>query len=170
MYVFQIDAGNTSKAQCFGLVSATADKEPLLAKLLSQEYTRLCEAQEKNDVVALQLSVAISQGDIFQDTLPSKIGCLYLDASNGFSTLKRQLSKILQDKSAPENLYIAVGAPFLDPSWIKKLNEELDMHPDVKFIVVADSQKALSRANHNKLFGDLLLLSRQKKISVLMIN
>ena len=170
MYVFQTNAGTTSRAQCFGIISAPAEKEQMLDSLLSNEFARLGEAQEPKDTIALQLSLDISRGDLFRNVLDSQIGCLYIDLGCNLSALQGRLRQCLKAHSVPENLYIGTNVSSKESSWNNKLDEKLDLHPEIKFIVVNDGQKALSRVNYNKLIGSSLMIARQKKVSVLLID
>ena len=170
MYVFESKAGNASQTQCFGIISAPAEKEQMLDSLLSNEFARLGEAQEPKDTIALQLSLDISRGDLFRNVLDSQIGCLYIDLGCNLSALQGRLRQCLKAHSAPENLYIGTNVSSKESSWNNKLNEELDLHPEIKFIVIAGGKKALSRVNYNKLMGSSLMIAQRKKISVLLID
>ena len=87
-----------------------------------------------------------------------------------FRLLKVGYANVLNAIPPPENLYIGIDVSSKASSWSEQLDEALDLHPEIKFIVVNDGQKSLSRVNYNKLIGSSLMIARQKKVSVLLID
>lgn len=103
--------------------------------------------------MALGLCVAICTGGKFLGFDCEKHGCLYLDLESTKRRPKSRLDQILKDSKKPDNLYLITGED--DPGRIgagfeNQIEYQLEIHPDIKLIIVDVFQMIRQAAKRNQ--------------------
>ena len=131
--------------------------------------------------LALDLCIQICQGNEFFGHKTEKIACLYMDLESGKRRPRDRLKLLLAGKPVPDNLYFVTAED--KPGRIHEgfegyLQEIIQMHPEIKFIVVDVLQKVkpISKGKQNayeadyEVFSVLQECAMQLDVSMLIIT
>ena len=70
---------------------------------------------------------------------------MYLSLEDSLRRIKDRVNIVLQDDNAiPENIYPEIKCPTIDDGLIDYLQSHLEMHPDIKFIIIDTFQKIIN--------------------------
>ena len=150
----------------------------LIHDILPQGLAVLCAASKiGKSWMALQMCLAISQGLPFLDYSTNQAECIYLPLEDGEWRLQSRLKKFVTSETCP-NFYMMNYAPTLEDNLIKRLDEELDDHPNVKLVIIDTLQKIRGSSRKNELayatdyreIGALKEFADRRKICILLIH
>jgi len=108
--------------------------------------------------LVLALCIAISKGQEFLGFHTNQCGCLYLSLEDSLRRIKDRVNIVLQDDNAiPENIYPEIKCPTIDDGLIDYLQSHLEMHPDIKFIIIDTFQKIINGNinSYNRMSSDV---------------
>lgn len=108
--------------------------------------------------LVLALCIAISKGQEFLGFQTKQCGCLYLSLEDSLRRIKDRVNIVLQDDNAiPENIYPEIKCPTIDEGLIDYLQSHLEMHPDIKFIIIDTFQKIINGNinSYNRMSSDV---------------
>lgn len=108
--------------------------------------------------LVLALCIAISKGQEFLGFQTKQCGCLYLSLEDSLRRIKDRVNIVLQDDNAiPENIYPEIKCPTIDEGLIDYLQSRLEMHPDIKFIIIDTFQKIINGNinSYNRMSSDV---------------
>lgn len=151
----------------------------IIPDLLPQGLAVLCAASKVGKSwMATQMCTKICVGESFLGHKANPCGCLYLALEDSLSRLQNRLNKVLKEKNAPENLYLATHAASMKGGLLQQLEEELEEHPDIKLVVVDTLQKIRDAAPRGELayatdyreIGALKEFADRNKICILVIH
>ena len=151
----------------------------IIPELLPQGLAVLCAASKVGKSwMAIQMCTKICVGESFLGHKANPCGCLYLALEDSLSRLQNRLNKVLKEKNAPENLYLATHAASMKGGLLQQLEEELEEHPDIKLVVVDTLQKIRDAAPRGELayatdyreIGALKEFADRNKICILVIH
>lgn len=95
--------------------------------------------------LVLALCIAISKGQEILGFHTNQCGCLYLSLEDSLRRIKDRSNNVLQnDNAIPDNIYPRIKCPTIDEGLTDYLQSELEIHPDIKFIVIDTFQKICS--------------------------
>ncbi|MBD5170070.1 MAG: AAA family ATPase [Oscillibacter sp.] len=105
---------------------------------LIPEGTGLLAAPQKagKSWFALDLARSLADGTKFLGRDTTSCGVLYLALEDSNRRLKSRLGRLLQGEPVPQNLYFATAAPTLADGLLAMLSEQLEKHPDIRFIII----------------------------------
>lgn len=108
--------------------------------------------------LVLALCIAISKGQEILGFHTNQCGCLYLSLEDSLRRIKDRVNIVLQDDNAiPENIYPEIKCPTIDEGLIDYLQSHLEMHPDIKFIIIDTFQKIINGNinSYNRMSSDV---------------
>ncbi len=132
--------------------------------------------------LALDLCVQICTGGMFLGRQCDRSGCLYLDLESSERRPQQRLNMLVgEENPKPDNLYIITASQEvnkLGKGFEDQITHQIQMHPDIKFVVVDVYQKirpdeVKSVSGYNKDYNDfaaLKKLSNQLDIGILLIH
>lgn len=95
--------------------------------------------------LVLALCIAISKGQEFLGFQTKQCGCLYLSLEDSLRRIKDRVNIVLQDDNAiPENIYPEIKCPTIAEGLTDYLQSQLEMYPDIKFIIIDTLQKVIN--------------------------
>ncbi len=114
----------------------------------------------------LLLCIKVAMGEEFLGFETNKSDTLYLALEDSNNRVKKRIKKILDDKSAPENFYIAVTSDTLGNGLIQSLEDYLAKNKNIKLIVIDTLQKVRGvKNNPNAYANDYYDLGLLKKFA-----
>lgn len=109
--------------------------------------------------MALQLCIAVCEGETFLNHQCNKAACLYFDLESTKKRPQSRLRLILGDKPKPKNLYIATGEHkdgdkkkarrLLGDGFEEQVSAILAKHPEIKLVVIDVFQKVRRAAKRS---------------------
>lgn len=105
--------------------------------------------------LALDMSISIASGTTFLGRKTNSGAVLYLAYEDSLFRLKDRQSKILNGRTAPDNLYLTTAdtAADLDHGLIQQLQDFIEEKPDTKMIVIDVFQRARSLSNSRNAYA-----------------
>lgn len=91
--------------------------------------------------LSLDLGVSVASGGDFLGRKCQQADVLYLSLEDSFSRLQNRLEKVLQGRSVPSGLALAIQSKTLDNGLIDDLQGHLKARPNTKLIIIDTLQK-----------------------------
>lgn len=159
-----------------------SDIEPpnwIIPNILPQGLAILCASSKVGKSwMALQMCMAVSEGENFLNYPTIKNGCLYLALEDSYYRLKDRLSKMRPDSLFSKEFYLGIKAQNMDSGLFDQLQEELAEHPKIKLVIIDTLQKVRGQVRKNELayatdyreLGKLKEFADNNKICILLIH
>lgn len=146
--------------------------------LIPQGLTLICSVPKLGKSwFALQLCLAITNGQKFLDFDTDKCSCLYLALEDSPNRLKNRTMKLLGESDFPNNLYFNTNNKIISTGLIGELTNFIKVHQDIKVIVIDTLQKVrgISKttnvyANDYKELSALKSFADKNNIAIILIH
>ena len=151
----------------------------IIPNILPQGLAILCASSKVGKSwMALQMCMAVSEGENFLNYPTIKNGCLYLALEDSYYRLKDRLSKMRPDSLFSKEFYLGIKAQSMDAGLFDQLQDELAEHPKIKLVIIDTLQKVRGQVRKNELayatdyreLGKLKEFADSHKICILLIH
>lgn len=128
--------------------------------------------------LSLDLAICVANGQDFLGNKTEQGDSLYLALEDSYHRLKSRLNLILDNKKAPDNLFIATLSNGLENGLLEQLNDFITLHPNTRLIIIDTLQKVRGNIKFNesaysndyKEVGKLKAFADQHNIAILLVH
>ena len=97
--------------------------------------------------MVMHLAVAVAQGKQFFGYKTIGAGVVYLALEDTKSRFKKRMNEILENAPAPSKYYGMINVKRMDEGLFDQLTEIMQIHPDIKLIIIDTFQKVRGKAS-----------------------
>jgi hypothetical protein len=128
--------------------------------------------------MALNMCFAVANGEDYLGYKTTRMGTLYYALEDNYSSAQNRIKACTGDNACPENAYIVIDADQTDTGFFEKLEQILDEHPDIGFIVI-DTLQNIRGAELKKgdVYGNdvgelkkIKKFARERQLSIVLVH
>ena len=128
--------------------------------------------------MVLQLCIAVAEGQCFLGSKTEKQECLYYALEDGKARLKDRILKVRNGKPMPRGVHVVLKADTLETGLLERIEQELQMFPKVKLVVIDTLQKVRGKmqktdtlyGNEYREMGAVKDFADKNKICILFVH